>query len=849
MQFRKVILTAIVLTAVSYALTHAGTTEYAAFDPQRATARTKTPHCYTCPEFDQDIAPAVTYQTVSDSLTAGECRIYRVNLTGGTMYRFTTCQGGGSVSYYISLILYNSACAQLASSSFSCGLGTELDYTPAGSGVYYLYASGMFGMDLSYTLAYCLFDPAGDTCASPLTISIGGCIEGSTAGAQHDFASCSGSRFAGPDRVIHLALPTAMMVRFVGAANFDADWAISSICASGSGNVHCTTWDSGNDTPNCASFAPYVFGHLEHEIPLGAGDYYIWVSGGQSYDVGDFALQVTGYTITVTPTPTGTPNTPTPTTVPTTSPHCWACPAYDYVIVPAEHYQTHTVALTNGECRIYRVNLTAGITYRFTQCEAGGSASFFSALTLYNNACAAVATAQYNCGTGAELDYAAASSGEFYLKVECTSAQIPLSYVLAYRYFDPAGDTCVNPIQMGENDCINGTTEAAGNDYSTCGASGFAGPDRVIRFSLAAPRLVRFVGVADFDADWGIASSCASGVGDWDCSDWDYGAAVPACSEVINPNDIGRLEHEEYLAAGTYYIWVDGKMSGDAGAFSLQLTALDVTATPTRTATPPTGTPTRTATPPTGTPSTPTPTGTATPPTGTPTTPPTGSPTTPPTGSPTAPPTGSPTAPPSTPTPSRTPTFTPAAPTRTATPSATPARTSTPTRTPTWTPTTGPGTPTRTPSHTPTPERTGTPGPTETVTPEVTPFPLGVRIDMPAWVSPSEIFSVTGYLDNPDEVLTGVPVFFVLDVYGEFWFWDDWTHFIPPDGAVDFVVMTLPQGTTMVNVLLPFVWPDTGNAAVSGLRFWGALLDESMSTILGNYAVIEWGYGPRAMSE
>ena len=104
---------------------------------------------------------------------------------------------------------------------------------------------------------------------------------------------------------------------------------------------------------------------------------------------------------------------------------------------------------------------------------------------------------------------------------------------------------------------------------------------------------------------------------------------------------------------------------------------------------------------------------------------------------------------------------------------------------------------------------------------------------------------VTGYLDNPDTPMDDVPVFFILDVYGEYWFWDDWTRFVPPDeGEIDFVVMDVPTGSREVIVIPAFEWPDTGPEPVTGLRFYGAMLNQAMDAIVGQYALVEWGFGP-----
>ncbi|MCD4652802.1 S8 family serine peptidase, partial [bacterium] len=136
--------------------------------------------------------------------------------------------------------------------------------------------------------------------------------------------------------------------------------------------------------------------------------------------------------------------------------------------------------------------------------------------------------------------------------------------------------------------------------------------------------------------------------------------------------------------------------------------------------------------------------------------------------------------------------------------------------------------------------------PTPTPAPTATPtFPLGVRIDVPEMAHPGEMFHVTGYLDNPDPVLSSVPVFFILDVYGEMWFWPGWKHFSPPDFVdIDYRIMDIPTGSSEVIVLAEFAWPDTGSGNISGLFFYGAMLNQQMSGLLGEMAAEQWGYSP-----
>ncbi len=178
-----------------------------------------------------------------------------------------------------------------------------------------------------------------------------------------------------------------------------------------------------------------------------------------------------------------------------------------------------------------------------------------------------------------------------------------------------------------------------------------------------------------------------------------------------------------------------------------------------------------------------------------------------------------PTLPPPTDTPTAVPTPPP-----TAAPSASPAPSLTPAAT---------IPPTQVPSPTALPSPTGTPFP----------YPLGVRLDLPQPVLPGDTFYVTGYIDNPGPALAAIPVFFILDVFGEYWFWDDWTHYAASAGDIDFAVKDIAIGTEEIAVVPSFAWPDTGGGAVSGLAFWGAMTNPELTGILGAFAHVSWGYG------
>ncbi len=147
-----------------------------------------------------------------------------------------------------------------------------------------------------------------------------------------------------------------------------------------------------------------------------------------------------------------------------------------------------------------------------------------------------------------------------------------------------------------------------------------------------------------------------------------------------------------------------------------------------------------------------------------------------------------------------------------------------------------------TPTEPPEPTATGSPEPTATPTPG---YPLGVRLKMPDMAHPGEEFSIIGYLDNPGESMTDVATFFILEVYGKFWFWPSWVYFDYPEYAeIDWENIDVPTGTTVIVVIPTFEWPDTGQDLVTGLGFYGAMLNPEMNDIMGDFAFKSWGYGP-----
>lgn len=118
-----------------------------------------------------------------------------------------------------------------------------------------------------------------------------------------------------------------------------------------------------------------------------------------------------------------------------------------------------------------------------------------------------------------------------------------------------------------------------------------------------------------------------------------------------------------------------------------------------------------------------------------------------------------------------------------------------------------------------------------------TPFCEGQRvtISMPSdYYSPGDLFSCTVTPCSP-VTLKDTPLFVILDVYGELYFWPSFSEF-------DFQSMTIDPIQLPIEVIPEFLWPDNAGTAHS-LVWYAGLTDSYFTTILGQFDVLEFGYG------
>jgi len=112
--------------------------------------------CRNCPQMDAIITPAQLYRTVAGSLgVSGDCRIYRMTVTGGRSYRATFCEGGGSAAFDTMLEVKGTSCNVIASNADACAGGkSQVDFSASASGYAYIKVSSQTAAGGSFVMAY-----------------------------------------------------------------------------------------------------------------------------------------------------------------------------------------------------------------------------------------------------------------------------------------------------------------------------------------------------------------------------------------------------------------------------------------------------------------------------------------------------------------------------------------------------------------------------------------------------------------------------------------------------------------------------------------------------------------------
>jgi len=111
--------------------------------------------CRNCPQYDAIITPALSYKTVVGTLlAAGDCKVFRMPVTGGRSYRATFCEGGGSAAFDTALEVKGTSCLVIGSNADACAGGrSQVDFSASMAGVAYIKVSGQ-GAGGRFVMAY-----------------------------------------------------------------------------------------------------------------------------------------------------------------------------------------------------------------------------------------------------------------------------------------------------------------------------------------------------------------------------------------------------------------------------------------------------------------------------------------------------------------------------------------------------------------------------------------------------------------------------------------------------------------------------------------------------------------------
>ena len=247
-------------------------------------------------------------------------------------------------------------------------------------------------------------------------------------------------------------------------------------------------------------------------------------------------------------------------------------------------FTTVSATTWGGDYSLY--NVTAGNTYEWSMCAAdGGTCSWDSELTLYNNAALGVALCYSDdfCGDDAKISWTATFTGVVRVKLNvfgCVTNSVNATLRWRCASCSPActNDDCATAIPLattgatycGTNSC--GTLGGAGDFTMSCTFAGDA-TQGAVWFSFVAPAsgsvtITTDYAGTDFDTQLnllgdlaGVSSSCPAVMYEYGCSE-DDGVINPLASTIV----IGAL-----VPGQTYWIQLDG-YAGDVGNYCISVT-------------------------------------------------------------------------------------------------------------------------------------------------------------------------------------------------------------------------------------------------------------------------------------
>ena len=459
--------------------------------------------------------------------------------------------------------------------------------------------------------------PDGDTCDDVIELEAMDCYCGSTTGKVNDYDPSGINTFNGPDMVFKFTVSNRERVHIIGEANFDADWAIASVCDASTADYLEQNYYGVHNDPSCSLIEPHVTNSvLNYNFDPPAGEYYLWVDGYGSAS-GDFCFEIQIY-----PIPQGE-DCGDPIPMPDGGCYCgtissdasiqtdfirknWDCiggsvlfdgPDAVFMISVPSRSRVHLIGEANYDADWAVTSVCGSNSGDYLCTDYTGPHDDPYCSMIDQNPIHSDVNYIFDPPEGDYyiwVDGMGTSSGDFCLEVQI--------YPIAQ------GEDCADPIPLAGNDCYCGTTLVNIRDEGACirnnwdciGNVLFNSNDAVMMISVPDSTRVHLIGEADYDADWAVTSICDSSSGCYLCTNNTGAHDDPYCSLInTNPN-FSDLNFTFDPPEGDYYIWVDG-MGNATGNFCLEVISYpigDPSPTPQPTWTPvPTVTPTVTPQP------------------------------------------------------------------------------------------------------------------------------------------------------------------------------------------------------------------------------------------------------------
>lgn len=492
------------------------------------------------------------------ALTVGEPG--RGDTTDGDSVSTGTCIPGGTASEHVYqfTVEQRSLVRAVLSSTYdgalyiqtACGDGrTELvcnDDAPTTSrsevaatldpGLYYLVVDGYGTATGQYevTLAMSPMRPIGEVCATATPLTPGATVAGTTAGEANYFEATCAGQARSPDRVYSLDVAQRSRVRLRMQSTYDGAVYMRSACADPSTELTCN--DDYQDTRHSLATAT-----------VDPGRYYVYADGFSESASGDYSL--------------------TADVVPATGSGA-AGDACGNATVYAAGADMSVDTFTMGDdaagsCggqgspdAIYRIDVRGR-----SRLRASFASAEFPPVVYLQRTCGDQ-TSEVFCldgRSGTPIDQTLAA-GTYYLVVDGVdqnafgqaSVQLQLDDLSALE----ASCRAAPMIRPGHQ--ITGDTRPSTDRFQATCAGGANSPDLIYRLQIRRRSTVR---ITSEQQDWDGAIYVRG-----DCTDI---ATEVACNDDAGDNRHSMLETE--LEPGTYYVFVDGYSSGNAGEFSLDV--------------------------------------------------------------------------------------------------------------------------------------------------------------------------------------------------------------------------------------------------------------------------------------